>query len=115
MKNIFPLFLVAFLISCTCDDDLPTANACTSDDPINEIPWVSDLKNSIDNCTCTTSVMKGTYGFQTVFFVLMNDPRCNSGGSMVLYNCAGDPVRTIDVSDFTNLVKIDSILYSCEE
>src|SRR5688572_4181254 len=109
MKNIFPLILLAFLVSCNCNDDLPTASACTSADPINEIPWVSSLKNSIHKCTCTTSVMKGKYGFQTVFFVLMNDPWCNSGGSMVLYNCAGDPVATIDVSNFTNLVKIDTI------
>ena len=48
-------------------------------------------------------------------FCADNDPLCNSGGSMVLYNCAGDPLATIDVSNFTNLVKIDSILYSCEE
>jgi hypothetical protein len=115
MKNTFALFLVVFLASCTCEDDSPTANACTSNDPVNEIPWVSALKNSIDNCTCTTSVMKGTYQSQNVFFVLMNDPLCNGGGSMVLYNCAGDVLTTIDVSDFTDLVKIDSILYSCEE
>jgi hypothetical protein len=115
MKNVFILCLVVILFGCTCDDDSTTISACTSDDPITEISWLSDLKNSIDNCSCTTSVMKGTYESKTVYFVLINDPLCNIGGSIVLYNCTGEPIATVDVSQFGDHVKIGTILYSCEE
>jgi hypothetical protein len=115
MKNVSLLCLVTILFGCTCEDHSPAINACTFDDPINEVQWLSDLKNSITNCTCTTSVMQGTCESKTVYFVLINDPLCNTGGSVVLYNCKGQPISTIDVSQFVDLVKIDTTLYSCEE
>jgi len=113
MKGLFPV-LILILFSCNSDDP-PGSNACTSNDPINEIPWLVNLKNSIDNCGCTTSVMKGKYALRPVFFVHMNDPFCNNGGPMDLYSCEGKRIVTIDVSDFTDLVQIETILYSCED
>ena len=116
MKNLFILIFAATLFSCNCeDDDDPAINACISSDAINEIPWLINLKNSIDNCSCQTSVMKGTYGLQTVYFVLMNDPLCNGIGTIDLFNCKGEPVGTIELAEFAEQGKIDTVLYSCKE
>jgi hypothetical protein len=115
MKNVLLFYLMAILFGCTCDEHSPAINACTSDESDNEIPWLSDLKSSINNCTCTTSLMKGTYQSKAVYFVLINDPLCNVGGSVVLYNCEGEPTATIDVAQFGDHVQIDTILYTCDE
>jgi len=117
MKKLL-FFLAITLAGCNCEEDEPTANsaACTSSDPIGEIPWLAEMKEGITNCTCTISIMKGTYQNTSVFFLLMNDPLCNSVGSTDLFDCNGKFVKHIsDGAEFTEKVTITEILYSCEE
>lgn len=72
-------------------------------------------KKIIINCTCQTSIMKGTYkNSQTVFFILMNDPFCNGVGTISLFDCRGTLITvTKDIQEFAEDVHIDSILYTC--
>jgi len=107
------------LLVFSCEKDCPDhhTGACLAEDPINEIGWLTNLKNSITNCACQTSVMQGTYRFhRTVFFVLMNDPLCNGSGNIALYDCEGKLIKvTDDIAEFGDNVTIDKVLYTCEE
>ena len=116
MRNSFLLAFFTLLLSCNCESEPTGPNACTSNDPINQIEWLVDLKNSITNCSCQVSILKGTYKkFKTVYFVLMNDPLCNGGGPIILYDCYGETVTTIQSSEVNEHVTIETSLYSCKD
>ncbi|HEX5169023.1 MAG TPA: hypothetical protein VFW11_07600 [Cyclobacteriaceae bacterium] len=121
MKKIHLLgFLALTFVALSCGEECPdhaTGNACLSENAINEVPWLVDLKNSITNCSCQTSVMQGTYLFHgTVFFILMNDPLCNGDGNIALFDCSGELVTvTDDIEEFAEKVTIDKVLYTCKD
>lgn len=115
MKNLLALFSILLLsVSCECEDD--KKSSCKSQDPIDQ-SWFEELKSSLDNCSCQTSIMKGTYkGSKTIFFVLMNDPLCNGVGAISLFDCSGKLITmTKDIHEFVENVHIDSTLYTCED
>ena len=66
--------------------------------------------------TGLVSILKGTYAGPTVFFSLMNDPRCDAIFGTSIYDCSGKLVRTFgkdDLDAFNSLVNIDTVLFSC--
>lgn len=117
MRNLILVCLVIICTACTSEECSPGIDACASNDAIIQVPWLATMKSSIEkNCsTCLVSLMQGTYRSKTVFFIHMNDPFCNNGGNMDLYNCAGKVHATIDISQFTEVVQVDRVLYSCEK
>lgn len=116
MRTFFAFAFIAFLLGCDCETERTGPNACTSSDPINEIDWLIDMKNSIDNCSCEISILKGTYkNSPSVFFLLMNDPLCNDTGLVKLFNCRGELITILPSAEFVEQVVIDETLYSCNE
>ncbi len=92
-------------------------DACLSKDPVNEPGWLKTMKDSLVNCSCQVSILQGTYNNQTVFFTLMNDPRCDGVFGTSLYDCDGNMVRTFGKDDYQAYeadVKIDTTLYVCK-
>ena len=102
---LFALFFSVTIISCTnndneviADSQLEAQNACTADKPL-ELEWMQDLIAEL-NCgeyACKVAILKSEYEDETVFYTLVNDPRCNSVGVKHLYNCFGKKVK-----DFTD-------------
>ena len=102
---LFALFFSVTIISCTnndneviADSQLEAQNACTADKPL-ELEWMEDLITEL-NCgeyACKVAILKSEYEGGTVFYTLINDPRCNSVGVKHLYNCFGKKVK-----DFTD-------------
>tara|TARA_B100002049_G_scaffold201063_1_gene159634 strand:+ start:58 stop:447 length:390 start_codon:yes stop_codon:yes gene_type:complete len=98
---LLTLFLSATIISCTNSDDaviadsqLEVQNACTAEKPL-ELEWMQDLITEL-NCgeyACKVAILKSEYEGETVFYTLVNDPRCNSVGVRHLYNCFGKKVK----------------------
>lgn len=116
MRNFLILISIAFLFSCDCDSEEPKPITCKTNPSIDDTPWLTTLKNSITNCSCKTSILKGTYkASQTVYFILINDPLCNGGGTVNLFNCSGDIIAIIELSEFTEQVEIDTTLFSCKD
>ena len=95
------LFFSATIISCTNNDDeviadsqLEVQNACTAENPL-DLEWMQDLITEL-NCgeyACKVAILKSEYEGETVFYTLVNDPRCNSVGVRHLYNCFGKKVK----------------------
>jgi hypothetical protein len=107
------ILLIAMTLMGSCAyDEHPGANVCTHSGPIEEIPWVAALKNSIQtNCACATSIIRGTYDNQTVIYVLENDPLCDGiKTTPTFYNCEGQKIRSFTDSK----AEVDSVLYNCK-
>ena len=119
MRN-FLILLAILLVACKEDPEITsTASACSANDPVSEVGWVSMLKNSITNCSCLVSVIRGTYDGETVFFTAVTDPLCNVVATPILYDCDGNKVKTFtespaDQEDLKNLI-YQSVLYTCEK
>lgn len=98
---LLTLFFSATIISCTNNDDeviadsqLQVQNACTAEKPL-DLEWMQDLITEL-NCgeyACKVAILKSEYEGETVFYTLVNDPRCNSVGVRHLYNCFGKKVK----------------------
>ncbi|WP_282018368.1 hypothetical protein [Salegentibacter mishustinae] len=98
---LLTLFFSATIISCTNNDDeviadsqLEVQNACTAEKPL-DLEWMQDLIIEL-NCgeyACKVAILKSEYEGETVFYTLVNDPRCNSVGVRHLYNCFGKKVK----------------------
>jgi len=118
--RIFVLLVMIFLM-VSCDDDQNTdTKECAWIGSADEVQWYAALKESITNCTCETSIIKGTYYHQTVFWIAITDPLCNSVNTPTLYNCEGKAIRTFTLSvtdqqEFWDKVKLDSVLYRCKD
>ena len=98
---LLTLFFSTTIISCTNNDDeviadskLEVQNACTAEKPL-DLEWMQDLITEL-NCgeyACKVAILKSEYEGETVFYTLVNDPRCNSVGVRHLYNCFGKKVK----------------------
>jgi hypothetical protein len=114
MKTKFFIVLIPIII-ISCQKE--TQNACKSKNPVEDVTWLKEIKSSMTNCTCETSIIEGTYNNQTVFFIASTDPLCNDIDTPTLFDCNGNVVRTFnmnDYHDFYNLVTRDKVLYRCK-
>ena len=115
---ILTLMISVVLLSCDKDEnDIDTQNACNSDNPIEDISWIIEIKNSLTDCSCEISIIQGTYNGQTVFFTALTDPLCDGIDTPTLFDCNGNAIRTFtmdDYQDFYNNVSRDKVLYRCK-
>lgn len=123
MKYIHYFFFIFILISASCNKD-ETDNTediciCGVDNALEDLEWLKNLKNSITNCSCQVSILEGIYNENMVYYVLMNDPLCNSYFNTALINCNGEVVKTYEGSEdldaFANEVEPIRSIYICSD
>lgn len=115
MKNILTVLVSLFLIAGCSKENVQDKQICTMADPLNELVWLKDLKNTLTNCSCEMSIIQATYKKQTVFYTAMTDMLCDGIQSYTLYNCEGKIIEVIpsdkiqsfmaDVTDVKNLYR----------
>ena len=92
MKKLsFIFILLVLLLSCEKKD-----NTCNCNDPLTDLAWLKELKNSLTNCSCEMSIIQATYNEQTVFYQAMTDPLCDGIYPIVLLNCNGATVKSYE-------------------
>lgn len=112
------LFIIAVILF-RCDDDHDVvSNACTLEDPM-DAEWLQELKNSLTNCVCETSIIQGKYLDETVFYTMITDPVCSSVFAPTLYDCSGTIVKKFSVYDKdhgdVNKIVAEEVLYRCND
>ena len=117
MGKIYMISIVLALIIGCEKDDSENKNACNSDNPIEDISWLKELKNSLSDCVCEISLIQGTYDNRTVFFTALTDPLCDGIDMPTLFDCKGNVVRTFTMNDYQEFytdVTRDKVLYRCK-
>ena len=112
MKKIF--FISVFLILLlSCEKNNIT---CNSENPLEEIGWLRELKASITNCSCEVSIIQAKYNKGTVFYIALTDPVCNSIFSPSLRDCSGNIVKNYTTPDatFEREVTERKVIYRCK-
>jgi hypothetical protein len=112
MKKLsFILVLLVLLLSCEKKD-----NTCNCNDPLADLAWLKEVKNSLTNCSCEMSIIQATYNKQTVFYQTMTDPLCDGIYPIVLLDCNGTTVKSYESvnqvpdNEITNM----KVLYRCK-
>jgi hypothetical protein len=112
MKRLSIIFVfLVLLLSCEKND-----NTCNCNDPITDLAWLKELKNSFTNCFCEMSIIQATYNNQTVFYVAMTDPLCDGIQNIELLDCKGDSIKTYEPGDQAayNEITNRKVLYRCK-
>ncbi len=112
MKKSLLIFAIFILIlSCEKADKI-----CNCNNPLEDLPWLKELKDSFTNCTCQISIIQATYIKQTVFYQINNDPLCNSFQQINLFDCSGNTLKTYTTIDqtFSSEVTNQKIIYTCK-
>jgi hypothetical protein len=110
------VILIVLLVNCRKEEKME-ANACNTDNPMENIDWLKAMKDSMTNCSCRISIVQGTYNRHPVFYIIMNDPLCNGASIPTLLDCNGKAVKKYteaDFEDFYKQVTLDTVLYSCK-
>jgi hypothetical protein len=112
MKKLSFIFIVLiFLLSCEKND-----NTCNCNDPLKDLAWLKELKNSLTNCSCEMSIIQATYNKQTVFYQAMTDPLCDGIFPIVLLDCNGATVKSYESANQVtdNEISDRKTLYRCK-
>jgi len=118
MKILPILFLTLILAGCEndCDDKVTT---CPTPETMEEFPWVMELVDEMGECgEWMTAVVRGKLDSSDIVYTIMNDPQCDGIFTGPLYDCRGNIIRTISVSEtdqeiIRNHVSVDIILRQC--
>jgi hypothetical protein len=118
MKTGVYIFFILLLIQTGCKRDDENKTKCDVNNPLEELQWLTDIKNSLTNCSCDVSILQGTYKEVTVFYIMVTDPVCNSVFHVVLWDCNGDFVKEYKPGEddlfFAEVELVDNI-YTCSE
>jgi hypothetical protein len=112
MKKVSLIF-VMFIVLLSCEK---TDKICNCNTPIEDLPWLKQLKSSITNCTCQISVFQATHKKQTAFYMIMNDPLCDGYQQIVLLDCNGNNIKSYMPNDqaFSSEVTNREVIFTCK-
>ena len=111
-KFCFILVSLILLLSCEKSD-----NTCNCNNPIEDLTWLKEFKNSLTNCFCEMSIIQAAYNKQTVFYTAMTDPLCDGLYPVVLLDCNGKSVKSYEPGDQALLNEVSNmkVLYRCKK
>ncbi len=118
MRTILYFIFICGFVLAGCEKSKDTIPECNVDNPIEELTWLKDVKDALTNCTCQISIFQGKYEGKTVFYLMDNDPLCNSVFHVVLWDCNGEVVREYKPGEndtFFSEVELVYNLYTCSE
>jgi hypothetical protein len=111
---ILLLFCLTCLTCCDNEDSIPT---CEFSDPLEELSWLKEYKESLQDCQTETSIFQASYKGHVVFYTALTDPLINSAFAIGLWNCEGEIIKTYEYDEreeFHNEVSNIVLLYRCK-
>jgi hypothetical protein len=111
------LFALCLFIATACAENSAFLR-CDDVAAVEGIPWLEELAASLDNCTLETSIVRGTYRNQTVFYTAITDPAANHVMPYALFNCVGDRIASFGLEaaqqeKFRMEVIPQAVIYTC--
>ena len=110
------IWVILFLVSCAKDEN-SNKKICDFTDPIEQLSWLKEIKNSMTNCSCEMSIMQATYENQTIFYAAMTDLLCDGYQTITIYDCDGKVIRAFKNSELQGFYEKQTnkkVLYRCK-
>ncbi|WPR76300.1 hypothetical protein [Algoriphagus sp. NG3] len=93
MKKAFYPILFCLVLSFGCKDNEDPATACGVSDPMNDLPWLVEMKESLSQGGMGDSfyILQAKYKGKRVFYKGSCCPQCST--MLVFYDCDGNGIN----------------------
>ena len=119
MRQFLFLFICLTALTCCDHKDYESFPSCKYSNPLEDIAWLKEYKETLTDCSIQISIFQATYKKQTVFYSALTDPSVNSVFEATsLWDCEGNDVRNFrgdEYEEFGKLVTNKVVLYRCKD
>ncbi len=109
-KSVCVLVILIGLAACS--------NRCASKgqskNPLEDLTWLKELKESLKDSDVQKTIYQASYKKETVFYLMVTDPRVRLAFGVTLWDCEGKVIREFksgESEDFEKLVIDRVVLY----
>ncbi|HEX2920186.1 MAG TPA: hypothetical protein VHO50_03375 [Bacteroidales bacterium] len=118
MKNLFLVIIVLFLlINCERSEKKEPVMSCNVENPLEDLPWLKELKNTLTGCTCEISIIQALYQNETVFYTTLTDYLCDGVFHVELMDCSGAVIKEYNIGNaglFNTEVTELNVIHKCK-
>ena len=112
--KIFTSILILLLGFSSCDASKTEVPKCETQNPLEEYVWLKELKESLEDSELEKTIFQATYNKQSVFYLMITDPRVKLAFGVTLWDCEGKIIREFksgESEDYEKLVTNRIALY----
>lgn len=104
--KIITSVLILFLGLSSCHASNNDTSKCEVQNPLEEYTWLKELKESLKDSDVERTIYQATYNKQTVFYLMVTDPRVRVAFGVTLWNCEGKVIRLFKLSESDDYEKL---------
>ncbi|WP_372645653.1 hypothetical protein [Ancylomarina sp.] len=112
--KIITSVLILFLGFSSCDASSNDTLKCGVQNPLEDLAWLKTVKESLKDSDVVKTIYQASYKKETVFYVMITDPRVRLAFGVTLWNCEGKVIRVFksgESEDYEKLVTDRVVLY----
>jgi len=112
--KIITSILILLLGFSSCDASKNDTSKCEIQNPLEEYAWLKELKESLKDSDVEKTIYQASYNKQTVFYLMVTDPRVRLAFGVILWDCEGKVIREFksgESEDYEKLVTNRVVLY----
>ncbi|MCZ4695799.1 hypothetical protein DWB61_14015 [Ancylomarina euxinus] len=112
--KIITSVLILFLGFSSCDASKNVTSKCEVQNPLEDVAWLKELKESLKDSDVGKTIYQASYKNETVFYVMITDPRVRLAFGVTLWDCEGKVIREFksgESEDYEKLVTNRIVLY----
>ena len=98
--KIITSVLILFLAFSSCDASRNDASRCQSKNPLEDLAWLKELKESLKDSDLEKTIYQASYKKETVFYLMITDPRVRLAFGVTLWNCEGKVICEFKSGDY---------------
>ncbi|MFY9151945.1 MAG: hypothetical protein WAO52_08025 [Prolixibacteraceae bacterium] len=117
MKKISLILLILILVISCSKDDAVEDKTRELINPIEELAWLKEIKNSMSKCNPERSIIQARYNDQTVFYTAITDPLFDGIQTVTVFDCEGVIFRNLSAPEYLEFIGKSSeikVLYRCK-
>lgn len=99
MKKLIYLLLILLGLSA-CDTHKNSMANCDSKNPIEDLAWLKELKESLKDSDLEKTIYQASYKNETVFYLMITDPKVRLAFGVTLWDCEGKVIREFKSGEY---------------
>ena len=98
--KIITSILILFLGFSSCDASKNDTSKYEAQNPLEDLVWLKELKESLKDSDLEKSIYQASYKKETVFYLMITDPRVRLAFGLTLWNSEGKVIREFKSGEY---------------
>ena len=98
--KIITSVLILLLGFSSCDASKNDTSKCEVQNPLEDLAWLKELKESLKDSNLEKTIYQASYKKETVFYLMITDPRVRLAFGVTLWNCEGKVIREFKSGEY---------------